>query len=564
MPTLYEVLGVEPSSTFQELKKAYYRKAIILHPDKNKDEDTTERFKALQNAWAHIDSPDKAQKYYDAYERYPSDKKPDFNEDIVKENFADFDWNDRSSSYSSSPGPSFSAPRRDTPVFEEPTEGLRVYRDDVADLFIPVPLPKQFVDTLSPETFQNPALFSRVADLLNEHFMNSGAQVGVSEKEALDIINQHSQRSAHIIVRVHVHFRDMMDDRISEKNMNDYRLNAKRGKYLYVFKGTQFVEDSIFSIKPVTIGDYTDTLRDQDSIWSIMLHWPELYVHPLSDAKDIFTIPLTSQAGLITRQNRLELDGAKVVDLIAAQDDKVRLVSSVHETSDSGTQLKQGTTEEIILEQSSILEQFNEESVKEQSELVPVEQPLESIYKELQIESQVHSVSEARINEVEEELNHQRHVKQTPLIQSEHEDLKILQGNEDASAIATIDSLIKISKEYLYHLNQSHDKSRLLHLKKSAICDLILCLKDNEKLPKERLVAFHNTLEGTKETIKEHRDPLWQRFMRDSIRFLSLVFSGVGFFRMATGQSPQFFKPSHGEEFIEDVSKKMSNTFFTN
>ncbi|MBL7478393.1 J domain-containing protein [Legionella bononiensis] len=570
MPTVYEILGVEPTSTFQKLKKAYYRRAIILHPDKNKGEDTTERFKELQSAWLHIDSPDKAQKYYDAYEQYPSDKKPNFNEDILRGNFADFDWNDwpssssssNSSSSSSSSGPSFSAPGRDTPVFEEPTEGVRIYRDDVADLFIPLALPRKFVETLTPATFQNPALFSMIADLLNEHFMNEGSQVGVSEEEALDIINQHSQRQAHIIVRANVHFRDMLDDRISEMDMNSYTLNSKSGKYLYVFKGTKFVEDTIFSIKPVSLGSYMETIRDESIVLKMMKHWPEFYVHPISKITDLLWTPLTSKAGLIIRQNRLELAGEKVSDLIAPMDDKPSLVSSIHENSDSETHSKQSTTKETLSEQNSILGLLDEKSVKEQSELVNAQQPIEPVNQDLQIETEGHTVSETRINEVEEDLIQQKQVKQTPIIQNEYEELKVLRSNEEASDIELIDSLSKISKEYLNHLNQSKDNSELLHTKKSAVCDLILFLEDNQKLPKERLAEFHHSLEETKEIIKEHRDPIWQRFMRDCIRILSLVFSGVGFFRMATGQSPQFFKPSHGERFIEDVSEKMSHIPF--
>ena len=121
----------------------------------------------------------KAQKYYDAYEKYPSDTKPDFKQDILSGNFADVDWNDWPSSYSSgsssSSGSSFSAPRRDTPVFEEPTEGLRVYRDDVADLFIPLPLTPKFVETLTPETFQNPAPFSMIAELNSINYQTTSS-----------------------------------------------------------------------------------------------------------------------------------------------------------------------------------------------------------------------------------------------------------------------------------------------------------------------------------------------------------------------------------------------------
>ncbi|KTD37357.1 Curved DNA-binding protein [Legionella moravica] len=501
MPTVYEILGVEPSSTFQELKKAYYRRAIILHPDKNKAEDTTEQFKELQTAWLRVDNAEKAQKYFNAFEHYPSDKKPDFQEDILSGNGADFNWNDwptgSASSSSSSSGPSFSAPGRDAPVFGEPTEGVRVYRDDVADLFIPLPLTKKFVETITPDTFQNPALFSMIAELLNEYLMDLGSQAGVSEQEALDIINQHSQRNAHIIVRAHVYFRDLLDDRVSETDMNPASLSAKNNKYLYVFKGTQFVEDSIFSIKPVTFGAYTGTYRDHKSIWNLVQHWPELYVNPLSKFSDIYTTFLTSQEGLITRKNRLELDDSKIQDPIPPLDE------------------------------------------------MDTEQPGEPTPKELQIENEVPSASETRVKEIEEELN-------------------LVESSEEAAAIGVIDSLIRISKEYLNHLNQSKDKSELLHIKKSAVHNLILCLENKDQLPNGRLEAFKNTLLETKESIQKHRDPSWQRFIRDCLEFLSSLVNGLGFYQAATNPSPQFFKPSHGERFMEDVSEVMNNNLLNN
>ena len=49
-----EILDLSRNFTTNELKKAYYKKALIFHPDKNKNEDTTEKFKQINEAYTFL------------------------------------------------------------------------------------------------------------------------------------------------------------------------------------------------------------------------------------------------------------------------------------------------------------------------------------------------------------------------------------------------------------------------------------------------------------------------------------------------------------------------------
>lgn len=60
---LYDILGVSPKASEKEIKLAYRRLALQLHPDKCKDEDAKEKFQKLQEVYKVLCNPVLRQRY---------------------------------------------------------------------------------------------------------------------------------------------------------------------------------------------------------------------------------------------------------------------------------------------------------------------------------------------------------------------------------------------------------------------------------------------------------------------------------------------------------------------
>lgn len=80
MKTLYQILGVNKNASQAKIKKAYYAKANIHHPDKGGDE---AEFKLIAEAYAILSDPDKRKRYNETGETAQPKNEKIINEAIL-------------------------------------------------------------------------------------------------------------------------------------------------------------------------------------------------------------------------------------------------------------------------------------------------------------------------------------------------------------------------------------------------------------------------------------------------------------------------------------------------
>ena len=87
LPDYYKILSVPPDADADQIKKAFKEKALMYHPDVNKDEKAVEVFQLINAAYRTLIDPDLRRKY-DFKLKYGQFPEPDTN-DIRRRHPAD-------------------------------------------------------------------------------------------------------------------------------------------------------------------------------------------------------------------------------------------------------------------------------------------------------------------------------------------------------------------------------------------------------------------------------------------------------------------------------------------
>lgn len=282
--TVFDILGIEPTVNFTMVKRAYIHKARELHPDLYLDPlvkiEKTKQFAELASAWELVDNQRKLEQYFT--NRHTGIYPDQYTQDNQTQN---------ESTSASHAG------------FSEFSDSLRVPKIGFVNVFIPVLIydEEQFKDFPNfnkdgtrfplikigdnPDTnqFKTDFNYKKLAEILINQSKRYSMQVGVTPEEAKDIVNQHSHRAYTVIVEVNIPATCLSDFRASEAMAyGGGVLNAGGGKFFWLEMNTQFNDNDIISVRPMTRSDYENSQKfgkiNETRITSIDKLWPEKLV----------------------------------------------------------------------------------------------------------------------------------------------------------------------------------------------------------------------------------------------------------------------------------------------
>lgn len=262
---IFATLGLQPTDDFIKVKKAYYRKALVFHPDKNvgNEENAEVEFKKIQNAFDLVDDEQKLERYYGLY---------------VEGNQAQFFDEFFYSDFNREPNREYNP----SSFGNQQTDAIYIPKQGIVNIFIPVLVEISVIDSEQRLTSINLNTFNHYSFPLHGHKLsdnNQGQefadhfdfallakvitnmsktglyQVGVTDKEAVKIVNQHSHRVHKIIVEVQVSLTRISENRLSEQSLDKNWLNAGSEDFFMLAKDTVFELTDIISAR--TMRDYT-------------------------------------------------------------------------------------------------------------------------------------------------------------------------------------------------------------------------------------------------------------------------------------------------------------------
>ena len=90
--TFYDILGVQPAATAEEIKRAYRKLARQLHPDKNPAPEATKKFALLASAYETLSDRSRRRAYDTVLERGGRVPQPEAEEVAPTDRRAHYSW----------------------------------------------------------------------------------------------------------------------------------------------------------------------------------------------------------------------------------------------------------------------------------------------------------------------------------------------------------------------------------------------------------------------------------------------------------------------------------------